>query len=418
MLKLLLKHELITKIFYTTSSRALSACLGMLLSVFIARNLSLSGQGEYAVFISTVLIVSQVMSLGINSANTFYVAKSQELKHSLASNSFLFTLFSTFLWIVFIFFYRYVTHDNVFATEFLLSCSFLLIPVEFLFSQLQSLSLGLINLRLFNSIDLIRKSTTIIFLLILFFLKDFTLQNVVAVNIIAGFLSVLILSYFLLESIKIKPSLIIFKQSLKYGIWIYIGTVFAFLTLRFDLLMINHFMGTNGSGSYSIAVALADAIYLIPTTIGMVLFSAYVKEENILKKWELVKKLSQKLFLFLILPMLVLFILSDFLIIFIYGEKFRDSIICFKVLLPGILFLSLTTQMQNFLSSLERPAMVCIGPGIALIINIALNYLFIPKYGVVGASLASTIAYTVWFFVALILCKKRVSYELNGKLIL
>ena len=62
-------------------------------------------------------------------------------------------------------------------------------------------------------------------------------------------------------------------------------------------------------------------------------------------------------------------------------------------LLPGIAALSVHTIVMNYCAAVGNPRVILIAPIAGLIVNVVLNLALIPSLGIVGASLASTIAY-------------------------
>ena len=74
-----------------------------------------------------------------------------------------------------------------------------------------------------------------------------------------------------------------------------------------------------------------------------------------------------------------------------FGKDFLGSSIVLQYLLLGVLFLSLFKILNQDLAGKGKPwvSMKAMIPG--LLVNVLLNYFFIPSYGAIGASVASTI---------------------------
>src|SRR5690606_32035185 len=90
-----------------------------------------------------------------------------------------------------------------------------------------------------------------------------------------------------------------------------------------------------------------------------------------------------------------LFLLSDFIIVFMYGGAFLESVQVLNFLLPGVLILTIFKVMNMDLAGKGKPWVAVKAMGPSLIINVILNYIFIPKYGAAGSALASTMSYIV-----------------------
>ena len=78
-----------------------------------------------------------------------------------------------------------------------------------------------------------------------------------------------------------------------------------------------------------------------------------------------------------------------------------DCLPAFVALLPGMVTLSIGKVMMSYLGGRGRPGLVAVGSTIALVVNVAFNVVLIPAFGIVGASLASDVSYTLQAGVAL-----------------
>lgn len=70
-------------------------------------------------------------------------------------------------------------------------------------------------------------------------------------------------------------------------------------------------------------------------------------------------------------------------------------------LLPGVVFLGSAKVLTNEIAGRGYPHYNSINAGLALVLTVILDLMLIPQYGVLGAALASSIAYMVIFFVAI-----------------
>ena len=70
----------------------------------------------------------------------------------------------------------------------------------------------------------------------------------------------------------------------------------------------------------------------------------------------------------------------------------------FMFLMPGMLFLGINTVAVQFLNSIGYPKVVVIIWGLCSLGNILANLWVIPRYGITGASLVSSVSYFAAFF--------------------
>ncbi|HSB93203.1 MAG TPA: polysaccharide biosynthesis C-terminal domain-containing protein, partial [Flavitalea sp.] len=95
------------------------------------------------------------------------------------------------------------------------------------------------------------------------------------------------------------------------------------------------------------------------------------------------------------LASVVIYFLSDFIIVLLFGERFRESVMVLKLLLPGVLLLTIFKVLNMDVAGKGKPWLSMAAMVPAVIINIILNIWWIPQYGANGSALASTVSYSV-----------------------
>jgi O-antigen/teichoic acid export membrane protein len=95
-------------------------------------------------------------------------------------------------------------------------------------------------------------------------------------------------------------------------------------------------------------------------------------------------------------------------ILFAYGPSFHAAVAPMLVILPGIFFFGLGSVIGGDLGGRGRPGLSSGLAGAAALVTVALDLALIPPFGVMGAAVASVIAYTT-FGVASLLALSRVS---------
>ncbi|MCD6309658.1 MAG: polysaccharide biosynthesis C-terminal domain-containing protein, partial [Candidatus Eremiobacteraeota bacterium] len=105
-------------------------------------------------------------------------------------------------------------------------------------------------------------------------------------------------------------------------------------------------------------------------------------------------------------------------IVFLYGEAFAGSAPPILWLLPGAFCLGLEILIIRYFFSDKLPIFVPITLGIAMLINVGLNFLLIPWLGIIGAAITSTIAYSLIYIVLLIQFIKKTKTPVSKLFIL
>lgn len=164
--------------------------------------------------------------------------------------------------------------------------------------------------------------------------------------------------------------------------------------MRIDQIMIKEMLGEREVGLYSAATRISEVWYFIPMLLTKSLFPSIVNAKEISEK--LYYSRLQRIFSFLVLLSLLvalpLTLLSDWLIVLLYGADFMES---GKVLMIHIwtgMFVAMGVASSSWftIENLQRYAFYRTALG--AIVNIALNLALIPTYGIVGAAVATILA--------------------------
>jgi O-antigen/teichoic acid export membrane protein len=89
------------------------------------------------------------------------------------------------------------------------------------------------------------------------------------------------------------------------------------------------------------------------------------------------------------------FVLADFIIRILYSSAYAPAAVALRWLLPGILMLSIGKVLIAELLAREKITFTFWVGAVVVATNIAGNFLLIPRMGIAGASLASSISYTL-----------------------
>lgn len=200
-------------------------------------------------------------------------------------------------------------------------------------------------------------------------------------------------------------SISVSKPLVTYGLKLHVGSVFQTLNYRFDMYLVAYFLGSASVGLYSVAVAVGEWLWLTPGVLGASLMQrvATCSEEDVNRMVGVINRLTSAI---LVLGTLVLALVGSGLIHFLYGEAFSASYLPLLLLLPGIWALGLWKNFMNDLSVRGYPTTKSYTSGVALLLTVVLDILLIPRWGIIGAAIASSIAYlTAWGMALRLYCR-------------
>jgi O-antigen/teichoic acid export membrane protein len=271
------------------------------------------------------------------------------------------------------------------------------------------LLLGVNEVRAYNNIEWVGKIFALTLICILALVHGATVElffGATLLSVMASFVWALLR----LRRVSTEPpklSLAVFRQSLGVGVRAYTIAFFGFLLLRIDLLMVKYMLGATEAGYYSISQVLAENTMMFPVVIGLLLFPKL----SALREREERRQLANKAVLVtgaLMLPAVVIAALAAAPIISIaFGRNFLPAVPPFAWLMPGTYFLGIETVMVQLLNSDGFPPIIAAAWIADTIVNVAVNFWAIPRYGITGASIVSSVCYFLMFLVVSAVVWKR-----------
>ena len=387
-------------ILHSFVTKGFSIGLGFLVTVLITRSFTVEVYGEYSYLLSIALTIFQFAHLGFSSANTFYVIQNKRLFPFLLANSNVLAavvgVVSLLLLLVLnsIYFHRDVN---------LIILTSLIVPFQVLSLLNTGLLFGLKKVTTYNYLELASKLFyCILIITVIIYSKS------VLLLLLAYLLQMLLLSltsYFSLKKLtknKLLPSINLLKKTSNYSIRLYITLFLSFLVLKIDVYFIEHILGNKSLGIYSLAATLASNLILIIQVVIPLLLPKLSEIKDTLEK---VKKLMNILgYAFLLLLCINIFFMffGKWIILMVFGDKYLNSVPIFKILLLASSVLSLEAILAQYYASIGKIKFLIYYWIVTLVLNIILNYYWIPNYGIDGAAWASLVSYFLILILVLI----------------
>jgi O-antigen/teichoic acid export membrane protein/2-polyprenyl-3-methyl-5-hydroxy-6-metoxy-1,4-benzoquinol methylase len=381
----------------TFATRIVLLCIALAVTVIVSRILGPQGRGLYAVAVAVGAVGVQIGNLGIHASNTYFVARDRSLLPLLIGNAltigFLFGGLGAALgWVLFV---RWPSLAPVHGGLLLLAL--LSVPFGLAYLLLQNLLLGILEVKLYNVIELSTKFLGLALLLLFVALHKSSVENLFLTGPIAIVSGLAWVSVYLLRSARQTPGVSwpLFKSNLSVGMRAYWSAIFGFLVLRADLLMVKYMLGASQAGYYSIAAVMADTVLLLPAAIASILFPKLSGMHDEARKWRFASH-TTLLTAAAMFPLIFLsIVLARPVVHLFFGAAFLPAVPAFIWLMPGIFFLSIETVIVQFLNSVGFPKVVVVSWALCCCANIGLNLWAIPAYGIMGASVVSSICYTL-----------------------
>ncbi|MCU7835159.1 MAG: flippase [gamma proteobacterium symbiont of Taylorina sp.] len=164
--------------------------------------------------------------------------------------------------------------------------------------------------------------------------------------------------------------------------------------MKIDQVMLQYFIGLPAVGVYAAASRLTEATYFLPLIIATALFPAILNAKKISAKLykSRIKNLYSLMFVFAMLIIFPVVVLSDYIIIFLYGQAFTLATDVLKIHIWICIFMFWGVVLNRWIlaENLQKTAFYFQFAG--MITNIILNIFLIPRFGVTGAAWATLIS--------------------------
>ncbi len=368
--------------------------LGLLTAVVIARQLGPSGQGTFAVAYSLTLLLAQVGSLGIASANPYFAARERQLLPRIVGNS---------LWLaggLGVALVAVGAAIKIVAPGMLeglgwtpLAVTLAGLPGALGAYFLQSVLLGEGRMIAYNAVEAGQSALTLIAVIVAFATFGVGVTGALVAIGLGRYIAAA--AYLLLLARPVRPyprfDRRLARRMLAYGSRVYVAIVLSYLIVRFDLLLVNGYLGAREAGIYSVAATLADGMFVLPMVIGLNLFPRVARGDPAKASAEVFRSVAVLYGLFCLATVPI----AGPAIRTFFGTQYSGATSLYYWLLPGIYAFGMLTILSSHFAGrgFPRRAMEIWVLGIGL--NVVLNVLFLPGRGAYVASITSSISYIV-----------------------
>lgn len=222
---------------------------------------------------------------------------------------------------------------------------------------------------------------------------------------IVGFSEIVLTGVFLLVAYKINHlnisdwsySNCVAKRLVKFSWPLVFSSLAIAVFMKIDQIMLQYYLGSNAVGIYSAAVRVSEVWYFLGTIVISSVAPAVYQAKKDSKETYVAKLLYiHKVIIFLSFLIIIPFsFLSSIIVSTLYGLQYYQASSVLLVHTWTTLFVFVGLAQGVFWVSENLQKMSLISTIIAASINILMNFILIPRYGVTGAAVATLISYGV-----------------------
>lgn len=203
-----------------------------------------------------------------------------------------------------------------------------------------------------------------------------------------------------------------FKQHLKAVSVFFALSCAATIYVNLDTVMLG-FMKTNVDvGYYNATVKIKTILVSIVTSLGTVLLprASYYVEHGLKEDFYRITKKAIN-FVFLVATPLMLYFMffAKEGIFFLSGNTYGGAIVPMQIIMPTLFFIGLTNIMgMQILVPLGKENIVLYSEIVGAVVDLAINYILIPKYASAGAAIGTLVAEIAVWIVQYIYLRKQI----------
>jgi len=413
--------SIIKNAFVGVSTKIAVLFMFLLNTLLIIKMLGPKWQGIYFMIIVTNGIILNVLNFGMNISNTTFLARDKSLFRYINSNMVILSITTGIVALIcylagYKFFHTYIFKE--------IDISYILISICILpFSMYEvmwiSMMVGLSEIVLMNKILIVKNTVSLIlnFVMLVIFRLGFHGAFYTWISVIL--LSSLIMAYMANRRNKFKLRFYpeIFKKMQVFGAKNYWGNIATNIWRRLDVYLIGIFSGIAAVGCYSLAVTIRDTIWVLIEPIHNAAYAKITKLDRV-ESSALTSSLTRHLALNCSILSAMFAIAGVVYIKLILGDVYQASILPLIILLISPMGVGVSTVISIYLvGQLNKPNLVSIFAWINAGINVLLCLSLVPKYGIIGAAVSSTLTCIIGTVLILMVFKRFSGYGIKDTIL-
>jgi len=379
--------------------------LAFIISIVIARGLGPEARGDYALFVLSVTLAASMSTLGVGLGTMYYVGKGRHDVRVLLGNSHFLVLVMGALGAAVLAGIGLSFEPRAFVegrSFWLYAFAF---PAVLEFVLVTAILVGSerflpLNLSLVSQTLVLVIGATVLWiggwLSIFSVLSLWTFSFALAAALAVAFIGLDKVS----AAKALRPDLSVLREQVGFGLPGQVGHAFQRMNYRLDQYMVRAFRSRADVGFYAVATGLAEAVWWIANAVSMALIPRLTRMDTE-RAGEVTPVACRNTLLVSLLAAGAIAASAPLMVKFLFGSEFNPAVAPIIWLLPGIVALSGAKVLSSYFFSQARMGVASLTALISLVFTVALDLVLIPRFGISGAAIASSIAYTVSLAVSL-----------------
>ncbi len=382
-----------TALQFTT--RLSGAVLSLLNVLIVSRALGPSGRGTVAFLLAVAILSSQIASMSISESASNIAGSSPNQRAAVATNACVFALFLGIITAgVLAGLLAAFPGFGPRASTWLVAVTLATVPPLILLDYLPRLALADYGFGVVNVSIVLPAASNVVANGILYATGNLSVASAVIVWIAGQLAALALLAWYVQNRLAGfgLPDVRLGRRMLSFGLKAHGSRILMWGNYRLDQWLVGAIAGTRELGLYSVAVAWAEGLFMLPTTIGQLQRPDLVRSDRASAGVQATRAFRMVALATVVLAV-GLVVLAPFLCVTVFGPSFSGSVDDLRVLAVGAVGIVAVKIFGNALVAQGKPLLEAIASLLAFCFTVALDLILIPGHGGLGAALASTIAY-------------------------
>lgn len=269
----------------------------------------------------------------------------------------------------------------------------------------------------YNALNKFIKFTVIFILSATFIVLNYPIQYILLAYLVAAALSIAISSYFIEKKIckiSIKIDWNDWIEIIKKGWPITLASTFVFVYNYLDTIIISITKGESAVGLYQVSYKIIGTIFIISQLISQVYLPSWIvaKKNNSVELQILFNKAMDTVFFWSLPITLGGLILSDKIILNIFGIEYLGAINSFRILIWNCIIFFISYTLTSVLFAFGKQKKIVFAFFIGALVNTTANIFIIPIFGIEGAAATTVLAEFAVLFCIYFEAKKVVQIKI------
>jgi O-antigen/teichoic acid export membrane protein len=409
-----LKGDFARKSIISITLKLFGLFLSYVFTVLIARFFGAEVTGRYSLAFTILNIFAIIFALGIPDA---MVKLSSDSSYKQSFNfkklSFRLIVMSSLLGSLLLYFLASPLasfYKDSALYDYFLIASFTVIPLILLRNNFESLR-GRNKIIKFGILSNVIPYFVAILGIVLIQSKDNNTFGIEAIEAyFLGITAACVLSFIMVrQSGQTKKKILSIKKILHYSLPMLATSSFIFIMGWTDTLMLGYFNTTTDVGIYNVVIKIARIAIIVLTSVNLVLapkISELYSNSETEKLKILIKKVNKIIFIFTI-PVVIIILVANKFVLSLFGDEFVVGSTALVIIMISQCFNAMTGSVGQVLNMTGYHKKLRDFTIVSAVLNLILNFILIPIYGIIGAAIATGISSLALNIMAVIFVKKR-----------